>query len=219
MNLLIKFSGEFFEAKDSLTHEGAQFIEQLPSKGYIVVGGGNRVRGKNASAYSRTACDNLGVLSTIMNGFILKEYLLKRGFKVKIFSHFLSFGEFYTPPLAIEAFENDHWVIFASGLGQVGYISTDLNAVIKALEVQCHGVIKVTKTAGLFDKDPKIAGAKLIHEIDHHQVLSNRLEIMDLAAIEIAQENKLPIAVIGIEDFAQFMNGEKIGSMIGKDWR
>lgn len=218
MNLLIKFSGEFFDAKDSLIPQAEKFLAELPSSGYIVVGGGNRVRGRD-SLHSRTASDNLGILSTIMNGFILKEYLLARGFKVKLFTHFISFGEIYTPDAAIKAFATNHWVIFASGLGQVGYISTDVNSVIKALEVKCDGLIKITKSGGVFDKDPNLEGATLLNQITHEQVLSNRLEIMDLASMEIAKEHKLPIAVISINDFNKFMNGEKIGSMIGKDWR
>jgi len=221
MNILIKFSGEFFDAKDDLTNEGKKILEVLNKSdtGYIVVGGGNRIRGRSSS-YCRNASDNIGVISTLMNGFILKEHMIQKGLNVQLFSHFSDFGKHYVPKDAIRSYEKGNWVILASGLGRVGYISTDLSSVIKALELKVDGVIKITKTGGLYDKDPKTnKGAKFISHIKHDEVLNNRLAVMDLAAVAIAAENNLPIAIVSISEFADFINKKPVGSMIGKDWR
>lgn len=220
MNILIKFSGEFFDTKDDLSPEGRDFLNQFkPDQHcYVVIGGGNRMRGRD-SRHKQPASDNIGVISTLMNGFILKENLLDRGYKVKLFSHFVGFGDLYYHRAAIEAYNHGNWVIFASGLGKVGYISTDVNSVIKGLEVGVEAVVKITKSGGVFDKDPKLGVATLIEHISHQEVIEKRLAVMDIAAIAIAAENDLSIAVMTAHDFPKFMAGQNVGSIIGKDFR
>lgn len=220
MNILIKFSGEFFDQKDDMSQEGHDFLNHFkPGQNcYVVIGGGNRVRGRD-SKHQQPASDNIGIISTLMNGFVLKENLLARGFKAKLFSHFIGFGDLYAHRDAIEAHKNGNWVIFASGLGKVGYISTDVNSVIKALEVGAHGVIKITKSGGVYDRDPKLGEANLLPHVTHQEAIEKKLAVMDIAAMAIAADNNLPIAVITSHDFEKFMNGQKVGSVIGKDWR
>ena len=220
MNLLIKISGEFFESKDDLTTQGKDFLNCLSKddNGYIVIGGGNRIRGRD-SEYCRNASDNIGVISTLMNGYILKENMIQRGFKVKLFSHFRDFGSYYTPKSAISSHEKGNWVILASGLGRVGYVSTDLSSVIKGLETKVDGVIKITQTDGIYDKDPKHTDAKFMKNVSHEEVLAKQIAVMDAAAVAIAAEHDLSIAILNIKDFPKFMNGENVGSIIGKDWR
>jgi uridylate kinase len=110
-------------------------------------------------------------------------------------------------------------VILASGLGKVGYISTDLSAVIKALEIKADAVIKISKLGGLYDKDPKSGPAKLIKNISYEDVITRKLAVMDFSAIAIAAEHNLPVAITSIHDFPKFMDGEKVGSIVGNDWR
>jgi len=221
MNLLVKFSGEFFDSKDSLSEIGKEFLENMKDveRAYVVIGGGNRIRGRSSS-FRRPGSDRIGVLSTLMNGFILKESLEEMGKKVAIFSHFSDFGQVYDYQQAKTEFENHKWVIFAGGLGRVYYISTDVNSVIKSLEVGADAVVKLTKNGGVYDKDPSVyEDAQVIPNLTYDEVLTNKLAIMDFAAIAIASENNLPIAVLNIKDFPKFLAGEKVGSIIGKDWR
>jgi uridylate kinase len=221
MNLLIKFSGEFFDSKDSLSNIGKEFLESMKDveRAYVVIGGGNRIRGRSA-AYHRPGSDRIGVLSTLMNGFILKEYLENTGRKVAIFSHFADFGRVYDYQQAKAEFEDHKWVIFAGGLGRVAYVSTDVNSVIKALEVGANAVVKLTKEYGVYDKDPsKFEDANLIPHLSHEEVLARKLPVMDYAAIAIAAENNLPIAVMNVLDLPRFLANENVGSIIGNDWR
>lgn len=221
MNLLIKLSGEFFDANDEMTSDGLQFLKAIKDidRGYVVVGGGNRVRGRD-STHSRPVSDQIGVLSTLMNGYILQEKLAKQRQKSKLFSHFLGFGEYYSAKDAEDAYNAGNWVILTTGLGKVAYISTDVSSVIKALEVNAQGLVKITPAGGIYDKDPKkFNDAKLIKNISHDEVLQNKLAVMDAAAVAIASENNLPIAIISLNDFEKFLKKENVGSFIGEDWR
>lgn len=219
MNVLIKFSGEFFTEKDDLIKEGHEFLDKLVRSnlncGYFVVGGGNRVRGAN-SFIDRNVADRLGVLSTIMNGIILTEKLVKLGQNAVLYSHFNDFGRFYSPQAAIKDYNQNKWVVLSSGLGVVGFVSTDLSAVVKSLELKVDAMIKITKVGGVYDKDPiKHSNAKLLSRVDYDYVLKNRLSVLDLAAMEIAAANNLPIGVISLERFFDFINDGVGGSFIG----
>ena len=219
MNVLIKFSGEFFDAKDALSNEGQQFLNVLKknniSSGYCVVGGGNRMRGQN-SVFERNASDKIGVLSTIMNGLILQESFKLLDINAVVFSHFADFGKKYNATDAINAYNQNKWVVLTSGLGSVGYVSTDLSSVIKALELKVDMMIKVTKVAGIYDKDPSENDAKLLNKVNYNQVLKDNLKVMDLSAIAIAEENNLKIGITNIENFEEFIKNNSVGSVITK---
>lgn len=220
MSILIKLSGNFFSEKDEMTSQGLNWLDETKNfkNAYVVTGGGNRVRGLH-SKHPRNFADKIGTMSSLMNSIILKHNMHNIGIKSKIHTHFPNFENYYSPESAIADFEEGNWVIFGGGLGKVGYISTDFNAVIKALEVKAQGVIKISNINGLFDQNPSIPGAKLIQTTSHEHVIKYRLKVCDMAAIEVAQENDLPIAIISAQQFKGFMNGEKIGSIIGRDWR
>ena len=154
-----------------------------------------------------------------MNGIVLKANLIKLGFEAEVFSHFYGMSSYYSYEAAQTAYNNDKWVILTTGLGQVGYISTDLSSVIKSLELQVKAMLKVTKVVGVYDKDPVNLDAKLIEHAQYKEVLENKLNVLDLSALEIASENNLSIGVCNIENFANFINKKGLGSVIGKDWR
>jgi uridylate kinase len=211
VNKLIKFSGEFFTAKDSLSERGQFFVENLRKndieRGYIVVGGGNRLRGKQ-SMHDRNASDNIGILSTLMNGFILQEHLRKLGLNSVVFSHFDGFGETYTPQKAIDSFNLGNFVILTTGLGRVGFVSTDLSSVIKSLELKVDSMVKVTKFNGVFDCDPEsFPQAKVFSEISYEKILEEKIPILDLAATAIAYENRLKLHICDENGFFEQNSG------------
>lgn len=222
MNILFKFSGEFFTSNDELTKDGIIFLNSIKTSdlksGYIVVGGGNRIRGKE-SRLTRNTSDKLGVLSTIFNSFVLCEYLAMLGLPSVVFSHFNDFGIKYSPEDAVLAFSQEKFVILSSGLGSVGYISTDLSSVIKALELNVDALLKVTKVEGIYDKSPDQNDAKLLNKVSYDDVIKKNLSVIDLAAVSIASENDLPIGICSVNNFSSFLKGEDTGSIIGYDWR
>jgi uridylate kinase len=62
-------------------------------------------------------------------------------------------------------------------------------------------VIKATKVDGIYDSDPaKNHNAKKYTTIAHQKVIEDNLRIMDLTAIAMAKDNKLPIFVCKIDE-------------------
>ena len=220
MSILIKFSGAFFTPSDSMSLEGEKFLDQIVQIDpcYIVTGGGNRLRGRDSN-YDRNAADNIGVLSTLMNAFILKENFRLRGKEAVIFSHFSDFGIPYDPSKAKQAIKDGKFVIFGSGLGKVGYVSTDTASVIKALEVGAAGVVKITKVGGVFDKLPIDENSKLLDFVSYDFLLEKGFDVLDLPALALAKCNNLSVAVMDVQSFRSFLKGEKVGSIIGSDFR
>ncbi len=207
MSFLLKISGEFFDAFDGLTAHGLNLVNDLNNSGknfYAVIGGGNRVRGKN-SKISRNTADKLGVLSTMMNGYILKDALQNS----VLYSHFSNLGKFYNPEDAITDYNSGKNVILSSGLGSVGFVSTDLSCVIKSLELKVDLLIKITKHQGIFDKDPALhSDAVFFESISYDEIIEKNLAVMDLPAVFIAKENKLKIQIMNYENFSKFIKNE-----------
>ena len=92
---LLKLSGEIFDPCCELTQSGKKLLKllkkilqekKLLSLG-IVIGGGNRVRGKNFKKKEINYADELGRLSSIMNAVTLKKELEKIDISSKVFTH------------------------------------------------------------------------------------------------------------------------------------
>ena len=89
-------------------------------------------------------------------------------------------------------------VIFAAGTGNP-FFSTDTAASLRASELDCSLIIKATKVNGIYDSDPiKNPKAKLIKKISYNDVINKNLRIMDLTAISLAKDTKIPIFITNI---------------------
>ena len=89
-------------------------------------------------------------------------------------------------------------VIFAAGTGNP-FFSTDTAATLRASELDCSLIIKATKVNGIYDSDPNInPKAKLIKNISYNDVINKDLKVMDLTAVSLAKETKIPIFVTNI---------------------
>ena len=76
---------------------------------------------------------------------------------------------------------------------------TDTAAALRAVEINADAVMKGTRVDGIYDSDPeKNANALRIPEISYMDVLKKGLRVMDLTAITLCQENKLPIIVFNM---------------------
>ena len=94
--------------------------------------------------------------------------------------------------------EKGRVVIFAAGTGNP-YFSTDTAAALRASELNCSVIIKATKVDGIYDKDPiKNSDAKFYEKITYSEVLSKDLKVMDITAISLAKESKIPILITNI---------------------
>ena len=169
----------------------------------VVIGGGNIIRGINHKDFnlSKNNADNMGMLSTVINGIFLKDLLLNNHIKSIVYSSFSISGivKKFNQEEAKEAMRNGYVVILVGGTGNP-YFTTDTTAVLRALELDCDVLLKGTKVDGIYDKDPeKFSKVKKFTKLDYNYVINNKLRIMDMTSIIMAEEANLPIIIFSIK--------------------
>ena len=89
---------------------------------------------------------------------------------------------------------------------------------MRAVEIEADLVIKGTRVDGIYDSDPeKNPNAVKYNEISFKQVYDLGLQVMDLTAITLCQENNKPIVVFDINtpgNLLKLMNGEPVGTLV-----
>ena len=206
--ILLKISGEAL-AGDK--HSGLDFevigqvcdvIKKCLDMGVqvgLVVGGGNIFRGaKEASkGLDRSVADQVGMLATVMNALYLQNALEKLGIEARVLSG-LSIPEVcedYIYRRALRHLQKNRVLIFAAGTG-CPYFTTDTGAALRASEMKCDALLKATQVDGVYDADPRQnAGAVKYNEISYDEVISKGLGVMDLTAVSLAKDNRIPIVV------------------------
>jgi uridylate kinase len=188
----------------------------------VVVGGGNIFRGIAASSFDmdRASADHMGMLATVINSLALQDALEKKGFATRVQTA-ISMHEVAEPYIlrrAVRHLEKDRVVIFAAGTGNP-YFTTDTAAVLRAQEIHAEILFKATKVDGLYTADPAVdPGAERIETISYMEVLERRLRVMDMTAISLAMDNRLPLVVFDLSragSLTRLVNGERVGSRIG----
>ncbi len=216
--ILLKLSGEALQSinKDaSICYDKLNFfieeIKSVKALGYkiaIVIGGGNILRGANISSngLTRTKADNMGMLATIINSIAVEDALNNNGVPAVLLSaiEVNKVCDFYTAEKAKQILEENKIVIIAGGLSNP-YFSTDTAVVLRALEINASSVYKGTQVDGVYDADPnKNSNAKRYSQISYDEVILNKLGIMDMTAILLAQKEKLPIIIFDIHKKGNF---------------
>ncbi|MFO7962956.1 MAG: UMP kinase [Desulfobacterales bacterium] len=168
----------------------------------IVVGGGNIFRGVAASSYDmdRASADHMGMLATLINSLALQDALEKKGIPTRVQTAIAmhELAEPYIRRRAIRHLEKGRAVIFAAGTGNP-YFTTDTAAVLRAREIHAELLMKATKVDGLYDCDPATnTNAKLIPTATYMEVLSKQLNVMDMTAISLAMDNRLPLVIFSL---------------------
>ena len=209
--ILLKISGEALMGKSnfgidvSTINKISNEIKKVYKKNYqicLIIGGGNIFRGiKGASeGIDRSTSDYMGMLATVMNGLSLQSSLEKNGVPTRVQSaiSMSQIAEPYIRRRAIRHLEKNRIVIFAAGTGNP-FFSTDTAATLRASELDCNFIIKATKVNGIYDMDPvKNTRAKLIKKISYSEVINKNLKVMDLTAISLAKDTKIPIYITNI---------------------
>ena len=209
--ILLKISGESLMGKSnfgidvSTINKISNEIKKVYKKKYeicLIIGGGNIFRGiKGASeGIDRSTSDYMGMLATIMNALSLQSSLEKIDVPTRVQSAITmsQVAEPYIRRRAIRHLEKNRIVIFAAGTGNP-FFSTDTAAALRASELDCSLIIKATKVDGIYDKDPiKNPKAKLIRTISYNDVINKNLKVMDITAISLAKDTKIPIYVTNI---------------------
>ena len=228
--LLVKFSGEaMMGSQDSGIDPGmvdkmaAELIElkQAGAEIGIVVGGGNLFRGAALAkgGLDRVTGDHMGMLATVMNALALKDSLLRAGASALVMSglDMPQVCERYTQRAARQHISSGDIVLFAAGTGSP-YFTTDTGAVLRAIEIQADLMIKATKVDGIYDRDPvKFEDAVRYDALDFDQAINERLGVMDLAAMTLANDNALSLVVCDINKSGALMDllqGRPVGTRV-----
>ena len=118
---------------------------------------------------------------------------------------------------AIRHLEKDRVVILAAGTGNP-FFTTDTCAALRATELQADVLLKATKVDGIYSADPKKdPTARRYEQITYEQVLKEKLRVMDLTAITLCMERKIPLVVFDMKvpgNIARVVRGELIGTTI-----
>lgn len=187
----------------------------------IVIGGGNIFRGVAASAQGmdRASSDYMGMLATVINALALQDALEKENVPTRVQTaiEMAEIAEPYIRRRAIRHLEKGRVVIFGAGTGNP-YFTTDTAAALRAMEINAEILMKATKVDGIYDKDPmKHKDAVKFDKISYIEVLQRGLAVMDLTAVSLCMDNKLPILsfdLSGSGNILKAIQGDTIGTLV-----
>ncbi|XP_024521272.1 uncharacterized protein LOC9644102 isoform X1 [Selaginella moellendorffii] len=188
----------------------------------MVVGGGNFFRGANwagASGLDRASADHIGMMATVMNAIFLQASLESVGVPTRVQTAYrmAEVAEPYIRRRAMRHLEKGRVVIFGAGTGNP-FFTTDTAAALRAAEINAQVVLKATNVEGVYDCDPrKNSCARLLDHVSYRQVAAMGLNVMDLTAITLCQENSIPVVVFDLNkpgNISKALSGDRIGTLV-----
>lgn len=230
--ILLKLSGEALaDAESQFSHAKltalAQTLNQVVQSGVqvgVVCGAGNifRARQANLNVLGRVTADHVGMLATVMNAAVLRDYLRAEGQNAVIYApreqHPLA--KPFVRDRALQRLKSGTVLIFAGGTGNP-YFTTDSAAALRALEISADGLLKATQVDGVYDRDPhQYPDARRFDRLSYDEVLRRQLRVMDLTAITLCAEGNLAVTVFDVSDpenLLRVVAGEDVGTRITKE--
>jgi len=231
--ILLKLSGEALMGDEGYgidpkrLAQYAKEIKRIHDQGIevaIVIGGGNIFRGIQAEAagIDRVQGDYMGMLATVINGMAVQGVLENHGMFTRLMSgiNMEQVCEPFIRRRAIRHLEKGRVVIFGAGIGNP-YFTTDSTASLRAIEIEADVVLKGTRVDGVYTSDPeKNADAVRYSNITFQEVYEKGLNVMDMTAFTLCQENNLPIIVFDMNkagNLYDLINGENVGTLINSE--
>tara|TARA_B100000212_G_C27061246_1_gene399844 strand:- start:105 stop:599 length:495 start_codon:yes stop_codon:yes gene_type:complete len=161
----------------------------------------------------------MGMLATIINGIALQSALEKEGLQTRMLTaiRMEQIAEPFIRRKAIRHLEKSRIVIFGGGTGNP-YFTTDTAATLRAIEIEADVIIKGTRVDGIYDSDPeKNPSAIKFDNITFEEIYDKKLNVMDMTAITLCKENKLPLCVFNMNkenNLLQICQGKKVGTEV-----
>jgi uridylate kinase len=228
--ILLKLSGEALmgDKQFGIDHEilgrYAQEIKTVVEAGVevaIVIGGGNIFRGIQAvdGGMDRVQGDYMGMLATMINSMALQAALEKLDVATRLQSaiEMKQVSEPFIRRRAVRHLEKGRVVIFGAGTGNP-YFTTDTAASLRAIEIEADVVLKGTRVDGIYTADPeKDKSATKFDTITFNEVYEKNLNVMDMTAFTLCNENKLPIIVFDMNkpgNLKKVVIGDKVGTLV-----
>ena len=228
--ILLKLSGEALIGEkqhgidSSRLNQYAQEIKGIVDKGTevaVVIGGGNIFRGVEAEAngINRVQGDYMGMLATVINAMALQSTFEKHGMYTRLMAGLKmeQVCELFIRRKAIRHLEKGRVVIFGAGIGNP-YFTTDSTASLRAIEIEADVVLKGTRVDGVYSADPeKDPSATRYSRLSFQKAYEQNLNIMDMTAFTLCQENSLPIVVFNMNEkgnLLKIIKGKEVGTLI-----
>jgi uridylate kinase len=188
----------------------------------VVVGGGNIIRGGELAKEGQidhSTADYMGMLGTVINGLALKEALENLGQPTRLLSaiEIPAVSEPFIRGRAIRHFEKGRVLVLAAGTGNP-FFTTDTCAALRGTELKADILLKATKVDGVYTADPNTdpTATKFDH-LSFQQAVEQQLGVMDLTALTMCMERRLPVLVFRFKDrgnIRRVVAGEQIGTLI-----
>ncbi len=187
----------------------------------VVIGGGNIYRGIKAeeTGIDRVQGDYMGMLATVINSMALQSGLEKLDVTTRLLTaiEIKQVAEPFIKRRAVRHLEKKRVVIFGAGTGNP-YFTTDTAAALRATEIGADLILKGTRVDGIYDSDPeKNPNAVKYTTISFHEAISKKLNVMDMTAFTLCQENDIPIVVFDINtsgNLQKLIAGEQVGTLV-----
>jgi uridylate kinase len=228
--VVLKLSGEAlmgdasFGIDQATVRKIAEQIGRVHARGVemaIVIGGGNIVRGTEASnqGLDRVAGDYMGMLATVINALALRDAVEQAGMQCRVQSAIAmqQIAEPFIPRRAIRHLEKGRVVILAAGTGNP-FFTTDTTAALRAAEIGAEALLKATKVDGIYSADPvHDTSATRFDHLSYMEVLNRGLKVMDSTALTLCMDNKTPIIVFDLltdGNIERVILGDKIGTRV-----
>jgi len=228
--ILLKLSGESLMGNKQfgIDHDRlAQYAKEIKEtveagvEVAIVIGGGNIFRGIQAAegGMDRVQGDYMGMLATVINSMALQSALEKLEVQTRLLSA-IKMEQICEPFIrrrAVRHLEKQRVVIFGAGTGNP-YFTTDTAASLRAIEIEADVILKGTRVDGIYDSDPeKNKDAKRYDTISFTEVYAKGLQVMDMTAFTLCNENKLPIIVFDMNkagNLKKVLSEDKVGTLV-----
>lgn len=226
--VLLKLSGEALAGEkktgfdEATVLDVARQVKQVVDAGVqvaIVIGGGNFWRGRTSDSMERTKADQIGMLATVMNCIYVADAFRAAGMQTEVYTPFIcgSFTELFSKDKAVRDLEAGKVVFFAGGTGHP-YFSTDTSTALRAIEIEADAILLAKSIDGVYDSDPEINPDAVKYDtITMDEVLEQKLGVIDLTATIMCLENKMPLAVFGLNEensIENLMKGEFNGTYV-----
>ena len=228
--ILLKLSGEALmgdrqygidnERLAQYAYEIKSVVEQGIQLG-VVIGGGNIFRGVQGveGGIDRVQGDYMGMLATVINSMALQAALEALEVKTRLLSAIKmeQICESYIRRRAVRHLEKGRVVIFGAGTGNP-YFTTDSAASLRAIEIEADVILKGTRVDGIYTADPEKDPAAVKYDtVSFTEVYEKGLNVMDLTAFTLCNENKLPIIVFDMNkpgNLMRVVKGETVGTLV-----
>ena len=187
----------------------------------IVIGGGNIFRGIQAEpgVIDRVQGDYMGMLATVINSMALQSSLEAVHVHTRLLTAIKmeQIAEPFIKRRAVRHLEKGRVVIFGAGTGNP-YFTTDTAASLRAIEIEADVILKGTRVDGIYTADPeKDKNAVKYDQISFEEAYKKNLNIMDMTAFTLCNENKLPLIVFDMNkpgNLYKVVVGEPIGTLV-----